>query len=77
MSQPTGECCYVPLNSYEEVFINNNNNDTNDTIVDFDDQDDNVDKLLKTYCKDSYWAKIIFSFFLMNPLLRIICTGII
>ncbi len=67
-----GEYCYVPLNCSdgEDDYITQN-------ISDFEIHDDNVDKFLKIYAKDSIFAKIIFTMFLMNPAFRLLFSGIL
>jgi len=78
MSQ--ADCCYVPLNCNSDN-IENDESLINETYFtdnnDFETNDDCVDKVLKTYGKESIIAKIIFSMFLMNPLLKLLITGFI
>jgi hypothetical protein len=75
MSQQSSECFYVPLNCSEGEDITSNGIYNSETIEDINDNNDTVDKFLITYGKDSALAKIIFSLFLINPLLKMLCLG--
>lgn len=67
------ECFYMPLNSdTNEEEINSN---YLKTMTDFDPYNDNIDKFLIEYGKNTY-AKIIFSLLLLNPLVKLLCSGI-
>lgn len=74
MAQVQEEGFYVSIENIEDEECDFGN--ISEIVANSENEDDIVDKFLKTYGKDSTLAKIIFSMFLMNPLLKILCSGI-
>jgi hypothetical protein len=72
MSQSIEEGFYVSINNTEDEEFDFGN--ISEIVPNFEPKDDGVDKFLKIYGKDSVLTKLIFSIFLMNPLLKILCS---